>query len=158
MMYPPIPASCTMGKPCNVTIVVGIYIILNYLSGALLEGSDPISNPVDGSVPLISNLKIITIFGNYLINCLLNEFGLLVNTIKYKLNHQNQDLKSLIKFGSLVLNKNHQSWKSSGLCHHTSGHMTTLHVGTNPRNKAVYWINLAPMQDLGLNLGLQPLE
>ena len=67
----------------------------NYLSGALLEGSDPISNPVDGLVPLISNLKIITIFGNYLIN----EFGLLVNTVKYKLNHQNQDLKSSIKFG-----------------------------------------------------------
>ena len=84
------------------------------------------------------NWKIITIFGNYLINCLLNEFGLLVNTIKYKLNHQNQDLKSSIKFGSLVLNKNHQSWKSSGLCHRTSGYMTTLHVGTNPRNKAVY--------------------
>ena len=64
--------------------------------------------------------------------------------MKYKLNTSsklpNQDLKSSTKFGPLMLNKNHQSWKSSWLCHSTSGHMTTVPIaprGYQPRNKVV---------------------
>ena len=56
-----------------------------------------------------------------------------------------------------MLNKS----QSSGLYHHTSGHMTTVPIaphGYQPKKQGWIIINLTPMRDLGLDLGLQLLE
>ena len=59
-----------------------------------------------------------------------------------------------------MLNKNHGiKWALSlNLRSHDYCTNCSMWVRTNPRNKVVLMDNLAPMQDLGLDLGLQPLE
>ena len=62
----------------------------------------------------------------------------------------------MIKFGPLVLNKNHQNWKSSGLCHRTSDHITTVPIaphGYQPKKQGCVLDKFSSHAGLGPRLG-----